>query len=67
MNYKQRVLNEFVELNYKLENLKVYMSNNRVDELLDKQFKLMNEYSQVLYERLMNMLEDRKEELVERA
>lgn len=58
MNYKQRVLSEMVDLNWKIGDLRHFISNNKSTEILEKQLQVMNEYSQILYERLLVMLED---------
>jgi len=36
MNYKQRVLSELVELNWKIADLKHFIGNNTCTEILDK-------------------------------
>ena len=61
MNYKQRVLNEMIELNWKIADLNHFISNNPDTKILEEQVKAMNIYSQILYERLIVMLEDKKE------
>ena len=58
MNYKQRVLSELVDLNWKIADLKHFISNNTGTQVLEEQLKAMNIYSQILYERLLVMLED---------
>ena len=64
MNYKQRMIDELIELRTKIIKLEQFSRENTLikedQELLDRQLRAMNEYYDSLYTRIMIMLDDCK-------
>lgn len=64
MNYKQRMINELIDLRTKVIKLEQFCRENTLmkeeQELLDRQLRAMNEYYDALYTRIMVMLDDCK-------
>lgn len=64
MNYKQRMIDELIDLRTKAIKLEQFCRENTLmkeeQELLDKQLRAMNEYYDALYTRIMVMLDDCK-------
>lgn len=62
MNYKQRMINELLELNERIVRLQNFnrLLTEEQAQMIDKQLKAMTEYFNILKERIMAILEDEK-------
>lgn len=62
MNYKQRMINELLELNVRIVRLQNFdrLLTEEQAQMIDKQLKAMTEYFDILKERIMAILEDKK-------
>ncbi len=60
MNYKQRMINELLELNERIVRLQKFnrLLTEEQAQMIDKQLKAMTEYFNILKERIMAILED---------
>lgn len=71
MNYKTRMLDEILELKDKITKLELYLGDKVKDSskptLEEKQLIVMNEYFNILKERLQNELKDKCEDNIEIA
>ena len=71
MNYKTRMLDEILELKDKITKLELYLSDKVKDSskptLEEKQLIVMNEYFNILKERLQSELKDKWEDNIEIA
>lgn len=64
MNYKQKMIDELIELRTEMFKLEQFYRENTLmkeeQELLDRQLKAMSEYYTILHDRIMIMLDDCK-------
>ena len=60
MNYKQRMINELLELNERIVRLQKFnrLLTEEQAQMIDKQLKAMTEYFNILKECIMAILED---------
>ena len=68
MNYKIRLLNEMLELQIKITRLESFLKNTVKDptkaglSLEEKQLKIMKDYMDILYQRMLNALNEPSED-----